>query len=218
VTAEKYQPRLLHLCGTTIKNVVVREVDLSAKSLNSADVFVLDAGLKIYQFNGKSSKPVERNRGGALSNAIKDEREGGSQVFVFEEGDNDAVSAEFWKFFGGPQTIAADTPKSAAAAASGQGAKKVLFKLSDASGKLQFTKISEGTISRSALSSKDAFILDSGFHIYAWVGKETSPQERKNALQYAMNYLSEQHKPLNIPVSRIFEGGENEVFNAQFSA
>lgn len=46
VEPEKYRPRLLHLKGK--KKVRVTEVELSYKSLNSGDVFVLDAGLNLY--------------------------------------------------------------------------------------------------------------------------------------------------------------------------
>jgi len=211
VKPEEYKPRLLHVRGTTVKNVRVKEVSLNAKSLNSSDVFILDAGLKIYQFNGKNAKPAERNKGSVLANAIKDEREGGSEVVVIDEGDGDG--AAFWKFFGGHQSIAADAPAEAAPAEH----KKVLFRLSDASGKLTFTKVAEGNISKSALDTKDVFILDAGFSVFVWVGKQTSATERKTALQYAVDYLKNENRPTTLPISRILEGGENEVFRAQLA-
>lgn len=56
-----YKPRLLHVCGT-IKNVRVVEVPMSASSLNSGDVFILDMGLTVHQWNGKQSNVAERNK------------------------------------------------------------------------------------------------------------------------------------------------------------
>ena len=55
------QPRLLHVKGT--KNVIVREVPLAIASVNSGDVFILDAGLKIFQLNGAQSGGMERVKG-----------------------------------------------------------------------------------------------------------------------------------------------------------
>jgi gelsolin len=59
VKPEEYTPRLLHFSGTR-KNVEVREVTRNKKSLNSGDVFILDHGLKIYQWNGSGSNKDER--------------------------------------------------------------------------------------------------------------------------------------------------------------
>jgi len=61
VKPEEYKPRLLHIKGA--KNTIVREVPISVDSMNSGDVFILDCGLKLYQFNGKQSAPMERTKG-----------------------------------------------------------------------------------------------------------------------------------------------------------
>lgn len=61
VAPTEYRPRLLQLKG---KNVVkVTEVSLTSDSLNAGDVFVLDAGLQIYQWNGSQSSIQERTKG-----------------------------------------------------------------------------------------------------------------------------------------------------------
>jgi len=211
VKPEDYKPRLLHIRGTTAKNVRVHEVDISGSSLNSSDVFILDGGLHVYQFNGKHAKPIERNKGSVLAHAIRDEREGRAEVHVLDEADSDL--APFWKYFGGPQKIAADAPPQATFSDD----QKVLYRLSDASGSLQFTKVAEGNVSRSSLNSNDVFILDSGYHVFVWVGQGSSAQERKTSLQYAVDYLKQHNRPAVLPISRILDGGENEVFNSQFS-
>jgi gelsolin len=212
VKPEEYKTRLLHVRGTTLKNVRVLEVPLQASSLNSSDVFIVDAGLKIYQFNGKNAKPAERNKGSVLANAIRDEREGGAEVLVIDEGDSDL--GPFWQFFGGPQKIAEDAPAHIQAE---QEHKKFLFKLSDSSGNLTFTKVGEGKLDKSVLDPKDVFILDAGFEVFAWVGQGASPNERKSALNFAAEYLKKQNRPNYLPITRLQQGGENEVFNAQFA-
>jgi len=210
VKPESYQPRLLQVHGTTSKNIRVIEVPLAASSLNSSDVFILDAGLKIYQFNGSKAKPMEKNKGSVLANSIKDERENGSDVDVFDENDSDATP--FWAFFGGKQAIAAETSTATVAPF-----EKSLHRLSDASGKVTFSKVSSGKLEKSALQGNDVFILDAGFHVFLWIGSNSSNTERKTALQYAIEYLKQNNRPNYLPITRIFQGGENEVFNAQFN-
>lgn len=53
VGPKEYKPRLLHLKGKKVVRMV--EVDLKRAALNSGDVFILDAGLIIYQWQGKTS-------------------------------------------------------------------------------------------------------------------------------------------------------------------
>jgi len=211
VKPEEYKPRLLQVTGTTSKNVRVIEVPLAASSLNSSDVFILDAGLKIYQFNGSKAKPIEKNKGSVLANSIRDEREGGSDVDVFDENDSDATP--FWNFFNGKQTIASEGSAHDAAPFT-----KALFRLSDDSGKLKFTKVAEGKLERSSLQSGDVFVLDAGFEVFVWVGSNSSVTERKTALQSAIEYLRNHDRPNYLPITRLFDGGENEVFSSQFSS
>jgi gelsolin len=75
VKPAEYRSRLLHIKGTK-NNLVIREVPLSHTSLNSGDVFILDAGLKLYQFNGAKSNIAEKRKGQELCLSISGERKG----------------------------------------------------------------------------------------------------------------------------------------------
>lgn len=44
-----------------------------------------------------------------------------------------------------------------------------------------------------------------------WVGLEASLEERRQSLNYAAEYLKKNDKPMATPISKVFEGGENEV-------
>jgi len=212
VEPEKYRPRLLHLKGK--RKVRVTEVELSHKSLNSGDVFILDAGLKIYQWNGTKSGPQEKMKGAQLCRALADERKGLPKIQVLEEGGKDL--ADFWKALGGQGPVKTaeeggdDTEHEKAT-------EKKLFQLSDASGKLEFKEVGKGAaIKRSMLDSNDVFILDTGAEVYAWIGKGASPDEKKKAMQFAQDYLQKNNKPLFVPITRILEGGANETFESSF--
>ena len=58
VEPEQYRSRLLHVKGK--EKLAVFEVDRSVKSMNCGDVFILDCGLKLIQFNGKECSTQEK--------------------------------------------------------------------------------------------------------------------------------------------------------------
>jgi len=212
VKPEEYKPRLLHLKGK--KKIRVTQVDLDRGCLNSGDVFILDGGLKVWQWNGKKSGPQEKQKGAQLSRAIGDERNGKAKITVLEDGDKDA---EFWKMIGGEGPV-----KSAEEGGDDNEAEKTgtktLFQLSDATGTLEFKQVGTGSaVKKGLLDSNDVFILDTGAEVFAWIGKGASVQEKAKALSFAQDYLKKYNRPSYLPISRILEGGENEVFNTAFN-
>jgi len=191
------------------KKIRVTQVDLHRDSLNSGDCFILDNGLKIFQWNGKKSGPSEKQKGAQLSRALVDERKGKAKVYVLEEGDKEP---EFWKILGGEGPI-----KSAEEGGDDneaeKGGVKTLFHLSDASGKMVFKQVATGSqCKKNLLNSDDVFILDTGAEVFAWIGKGASVEEKSKALSYAQDYLKNFNRPAYLPICRILEGSENSVF------
>jgi len=206
VKPTEYTPRLLHIKGR--KYVRVREVALTAKSLNTGDIFILDLGLQIYQWNGKKAGVAEKLKATQLSRAINDERGGRPKVTVLEEADRDK---EFWEILGGYQQ-----PNQVSEPDEEITGDKKLLRLSDASGKITFKEVASGKIKKTLLDTNDAFVFDAGNEIFVWIGKKASAQERKQGLGYAQSYLKDSGRPAITPISKILEGAENEVFNASF--
>jgi len=108
---------------------------------------------------GSGVSVSERAKAAALARAIDDERGSKVSIEVHNEGDKDLD--EFWKYLGGEGPI-----KPAAAAQSEAPFAKRLYRLSDESGSLKFDLVAEGKVSRSLLSSSDAFIFDVGPEIF----------------------------------------------------
>lgn len=208
VKPEEYRPRLLHIKGR--KYVRVSEVPMTTSSLNTGDIFILDLGLKIYQWNGSKAGVAEKSKATILARALDDERGGKPQVVVLQEGDKEK---DFWDRLGGFQKIThAGEPDEQIT-----GDKK-LFKLSDASGKLEFKEIAAGKISKKSLDTNDAFVFDAGSEVFVWIGKKASASERKEGLGHAQSYLKKNNRPAVTPITRILEGAENEFFNAAFDS
>ena len=80
-----YRPRLLHLKGSGSR-IRVSEVPLSHRSLNSGDVFILDAGMKIFQWNGRRANFHEKVKGGNMVRALRDERGAKPVASIHSEG------------------------------------------------------------------------------------------------------------------------------------
>lgn len=211
VKPEEYRPRLLQLKGK--KFVRVSEVPLSSKSLNSGDVFIADTGAELIQFNGAKSGVMERAKAAALVQAIEGERNGKSKGRVIEENEDDAA---FWKVLGGKGPVAsAEAGGCDVEAQSIASVEKTLLKLSDATGAMKLTEVAKGKkIKKSLLDSSDVFIVDAGHEVIAWVGAKASVGERKYAIKYAEEYVTQKNKNPATPVSRVLEGGENEVWNS----
>jgi len=209
VKPEEYKPRLLHMKGK--KYVRVTEVDLSHKSLNDGDVFLLDAGMNIYQWNGRTAGIYEKRKANETIQALKAVRNGKPKSVVIDALED---NEEFWKLLGGkPASVAPATPDDVKVDAKS----KVMFELSDKTGELKMTKVSEGSAPRARLDAKEVFIVDLGTIVYAWIGREASPAERAKGIQYATDYLKSNHRPLNIPVIRVLQGNEPAPFIQELS-
>jgi len=193
------------------------QVDKTVASLNSGDVFILDNGLEVIKWEGKSCGMFEKNKGREVVDAIKTERKGKVRIANIREGDKDEDSKKFFSLLGGSvdsQIKTADQGGDDKDAEEMGNRTRQLWRLSDASGKMEFAKISEGNaIKKSQLDGNDVFIFDAGAEIFAWIGKGASDKEKYEAMVYAQQYLVKNKRPLFLPISRILQGGENPKFN-----
>lgn len=215
VQADKYEPRLLHLKGK--RDVRVMQTELSFRAMNDGDVFILDNGLTLYQWNGKNANKYEKFKGLEMVTQIKDqERRGRPETIFLDQGVNchSAEAEKFWKILGGDSPI-----KTAAEAGDDEEQKREppqLFKVSDASGSLEVTPIATGKMERSLLDENDVFVLDTSGELFVWVGKASTKNEKKNAMEYAAQYLKTNNRPAWCPITRLVQNGETPVFKSFF--
>jgi len=238
VEPQTYVPRLLHIKGK--KKVRTVEVDIKISSLNSGDVFVLDGGLLLYQYQGKKAGKHEKTEGGRLTQAIDDEREGKPEKEVFSQIDKpDDTMGHFFSYFQ-DDLIALNLKVKVGDVVSPKNCKLLLSKiteseggddaayvkdrekrimvLSDSDGELQYTEVAKGSkCKKSVLRSDDVFIFDVGDEVFVWIGKGASKKEKSNAMSYASKYLKQYARPMKMPVTALYEGGESEVFEASFN-
>jgi len=209
VKPDEYKPRLFQVRRTR-KTVRATEVAVTAKSLNNGDVFILDAGLQVFMFMGEHANAFEKMKGGALASNIVSSRQGKAKFFP-------ETNDDFWKILGG---TAKDVQPASEDAEEDErdrplDADKVkLFRLSDSTGKIVFSKEAEGRITEDQLDSNDVFIVDCNIQIFVWVGKGASASEKSQCMKMAMDYLTSQKRPSTTPITRIVQGQVHHVFGS----
>jgi len=215
VEKANYAARLLQVKGRR-ENVRVTELKLDVNNVNSGDVFLLDTGERIFQWNGSASGVFEKRKAGEVAETMNQDRNGKVKLTVIEETDDNADSEEFWKIVGGKPA------KVRSAAEGGDDAKveaftRKLFRISDASGDMKITEAASGSeISWDHIKNEDVFLLDAETMIYIWIGSGASKDEKSKAFQIANQYLSATRRPWTTPVARVVAGAAMHNFDKEF--
>uniref|UniRef100_A0A8C4Q1S8 Gelsolin-like domain-containing protein n=1 Tax=Eptatretus burgeri TaxID=7764 RepID=A0A8C4Q1S8_EPTBU len=87
--------RLLHVKGK--KNITATEVEIAWDNINKGDVFLLDLGKVIIQWNGPLSNRMERLKGLNLAQDIRDRERGGRAEIGIIEGEDEENSPGLMK-------------------------------------------------------------------------------------------------------------------------
>lgn len=211
VDRDAHTTRLLQVKGK--RTVRYWEVPLSNASLNTGDVFILDAGAKIFIYNGATANKYEKLKGIEVATRIKDSERGGKPVLVFL--DESPEDPEFWGALGGRINVTnAGAPDEAVEHVAARA-----FRISDAGGAgVQFTPVElpDGKLRKSILDTNDVFLIDVGSKVFVWVGRGASPSEKREGMMRAAAYLRDHRAGANVPVERVGEGAESALFKAEF--
>ncbi|KAF9262861.1 fragmin60 [Marasmius fiardii PR-910] len=189
--------------------LVIREVAPVAANLRKGDVFVLDKGSKVLQFNTKASVGKEKFKAAEFVQNLVDARQGQCSVVVYDEGGSGA--GVFLAEFGEGATLQPEEKDTTHTESTS------LFRLSDVTGKVTFEQVEPATAS--SLHSSDVFLLDDtsnqdGAAVYVWLGRESSLNERRLASEYAQRFLHDKHpgERSAVPIIRMREGDEAPQF------
>eukprot|EP01084_Bolivina_argentea_P219470 372226_1 len=198
---------------------------MEVNSLNSTDVFILDGGLKIYQYNGDKCNVWEKRKGNQMVDELQNERSIHNKDTVIIEGfgDSGGMVDEFWDMLGQkPYSMPPDiAPNDASDVHEEKQNAKVtpsVHKVNDSAGYVQITQVAKSSdrFKRSLLDSKDCFIVDLGCSIYIWVGNGSTKAEKREAMKYAVKYSMKSGRSTNTPIVRVNEGNETEEFLSAF--
>jgi len=202
VPPEEFIPRLFRFAKDANGKVVTKEIPRAESLVTEGDVFVLDMGVKLYQYNGDESNPFERNHASQWIGKVKSKR-GEAESEVLE---GVSKSHEFWEKMDEEAGDPSDD---------GEAGDKKLLKVNTESKENELLK--EGEYSSDDLASDDVFIIDSGEEVFVWVGGNASSAEKRNGIPYAHNYLRESGQCW-LPITVVKEGQKCASFDSAMAA
>eukprot|EP01102_Stenamoeba_stenopodia_P006568 TRINITY_DN1810_c1_g1_i1.p1 TRINITY_DN1810_c1_g1~~TRINITY_DN1810_c1_g1_i1.p1 ORF type:complete len:998 (+),score=322.48 TRINITY_DN1810_c1_g1_i1:204-3197(+) len=215
IEKEKARPKLYQITGR--RNIRVRQVETSYASLNQGDVFILDCGDPIYQFNGSKAGRMCKGKALDLTVRMRDERGAKAKIVIMDELGDDIP--EFWDAIGGRGPIAPPPTAAEEAMLEKKHAQSIkLYRVNDCLGELEVEQVDipDGILSTTMLDPNDCFILDCETEIFVWVGKESSDKEKVGAMSNAREFLSNYGRPPWTPITKASQGCEPALFKDKF--
>ncbi|XP_023279228.1 advillin-like [Seriola lalandi dorsalis] len=210
--------RLLHVKGK--KRVIAKEVEMSWKSFNLGDVFLLDIGKTIVQWNGPKSNKQEKLKGMLLAKDIRDrERSGRAEIRVVE-GEAESNSLHSMRILNdvlGERTSTLTDGSPDETVDLEQKSKLTLYHVSDADGKMKVTEVTTRPLVQDLLNHDDCYFLDQGgTKIYVWKGKKANKAERQAAMGRALEFIKAKNYPITTNVETVNDGAESALFKQLF--
>ncbi|KAJ8128987.1 hypothetical protein O1611_g4646 [Lasiodiplodia mahajangana] len=200
-----------HPLAKRADSIMVYEVEPTWQSLDENDVFVLERNDKIWVWQGKNCSPMEKAKAAQVVHdmtiakhidvEVLSQSESRSRTVVNLLGGEDAEGP-----FRAARPIAAHESRRP----------RKLWRLSDASGSLEFDVVKEGNeIAKSDLDSNDVFLLDTGSSVWVWQGAGASTTEKAVWIKVAEAYVRHVNGGEGLPASpiaKVVEGNESLAF------
>lgn len=210
--------RLLHVKGK--RNISAREVEMNWKNFNVGDVFLVDIGKAIIQWNGPESNTAERLKGMQLAKDIRDRERGGRAAIGIVEGDQEDASRDLMRVLNeylGERTGKLNPATSDEVVDQQQKSNTMLYHVSDADGQMKVTEVGTRPLVQEMLNHDDCYILDQGgSKIYVWKGKGATKAEKQTAMSKALEFIKQKGYPYTTNVETVNDGAESAMFKQLF--
>ncbi|KAI1275017.1 putative actin-binding protein Fragmin [Xylaria sp. FL0933] len=195
-------------------SIIVYEVAPTWQSLDENDVFVLERSDKIWVWQGKNCSPMEKAKAAQVVHdmtiakhidvEVLSQSESRSRTVVSLLGGEDAE---------GPFRVARPIVRRESQRP------RRLWRLSDASGTLEFDLVKEGQgMARTDLDSDDVFLLDTGNRVWVWQGSGASRAEKTMWIKVAEAYVRHMSDAAEngdggaSPIAKVVDGNESFTF------
>lgn len=208
------EPHLYRVKGTQ-RGLSLTQMDLSKSSLNKGDSFILFANpASVWIWHGEDANPDEKARAVNIGEKMCTE----GTAAVLEQSDEDEA---FWKYLGDGEIQEADD--------SDHEVKEftpVLYKVIPDSEpeevaqgealKFVFGGAPAHTLKKDLLDDTDVFILDVGWEVFVWIGKNADKSEKIGAIKAGDDYCKSKGRT-DVPLGICKSGRESYDFNKYFS-
>ncbi|GMR59128.1 hypothetical protein PMAYCL1PPCAC_29323, partial [Pristionchus mayeri] len=159
-----------------IRNQSAAQVEESASSLNSNDVFILETPTQNYMWLGQGSNTREKATAAACSTRLRLK----TPLHLIHEGKE---TPDFWKALGGKKAYATGT-----SLIKNETRTALLFHCSNSRGYFHTEHVADFT--QADLEPNDVMILDTFDEVFVWVGEGANSQEKKKSLDFAIKYVT----------------------------
>ncbi|XP_061895170.1 gelsolin-like [Entelurus aequoreus] len=212
VTNDVNVKRLLKVKGR--HQIRATEMDLSWKSFNKGDCFIIDLGKDIFHWAGSESNHYERLKATQVACDIRDnERRGRATLHLINEGSEPELVLEALGPL--PPLPAGSSDKTAHAPHPAS-----LHMVSNAGGEeVKMSKVADkNPFKQDMLSHKECYLLDNGQDnkIFFWKGRAANEDERSHGLQIANKYIKDKNYSSHCQVQVLPQGAETTLFKEYF--
>lgn len=226
VEPSSVEPHLYRVKGTK-QNLAMVQLPVRRDQLNSGDVFILVGGDDaVWLWIGADANSEEVAKGRSVARTFCKK----GNVVVLDQGKNDgeAEVADFWAFLPGKVTTMGVFKKSLHVKDADEMDSKVkafipvLYNLLGMSRvaiakpvPVGPTKAKTPRIKRKELKQDHGYLLDTGFHVFIWLGKNVKQRVKVDAIPQSATYFKKHKRPL-LPVTLLKSGQETSDFNDFF--
>ncbi|KAI0423819.1 putative actin-binding protein Fragmin [Xylaria sp. FL1042] len=203
-----------HPQAKRVDSIIVYEVEPTWQSLDENDVFVLERSDKIWIWQGKNCSPMEKAKAAQVVHDMTIAKHIDVEVLSQSESRSRAVVS----LLGGEDTGGPFRASRPIVCRESRRPRR-LWRLSDASGALEFDVVKEGHgMARSDLDSNDVFLLDTGNRVWVWQGSGASRGEKAMWIKVAEAYVrhvgdaAENGDGRVSPIAKVVDGNESLAF------
>ncbi|XP_048651505.1 villin-like protein isoform X2 [Marmota marmota marmota] len=208
--------RLLHIKAR--KHVSATEVELSWNSFNKGDIFLLDLGMVMIQWNGSKTSISEKSRGLVLTCSIRDRERGGrAQIGIVDDGVEVTDPTHIMEAVLGCRVGNLHAAMPTKSINQLQKANVRLYHVYEKGKDLVIQELATRPLTQDLLQEEDCYILDQGgFKIYLWQGRMSNVEEKKAAFSRAVGFIQAKGYPTYTNVEVVNDGAESAAFKQLF--
>lgn len=205
-----YELRLyrVHAAGPSIH---LEPVAVVVESLDPRYVFVLDTGMKIFIWYGKTAKNTLKSKARLMAEKInKNERKNKAEIVTENMGNE---SRDFWFTLGRLDGTPPEEPPKEHVDANFVPVPPRLYQVQLGMGYLELPQVEvpHGKLVSTLLQSKNVYILDCYLDVFVWIGKKSTRLVNAAAVKLSEELFNMIERPDYAMVTRVREGTESQV-------
>ena len=190
-------------------------VVISYETLDTENVFLLDAGLKIFLWYGKKARNTVKSKSRLLAEKInKNERKNKAEIIMEVQGNE---TADFLKHLGIEDVEKRPDVKVVADDWKPKSPRLYIIQLGLGYLEMPQPEIPQQKLVHTLLNSKNVYLLDCGPDLFVWFGKKSTRLVRAAAIKLSQELFAMIKRPQFSTITRIQEGTENQVFKTKFT-